>query len=285
MSSTSSNPHRPEPASRAILGGLSRYLYLTAQHLVDLGVVRSLRSAQDHFNRLTGTAGTKLVAEYRPGAARNLGRIPYAFYLTPAGGEAAQQVVGFLPPVVKSPPDWLYDYWHRMAFLDAQISLERWAERAGGRVVTAKAYFHPGGTRGVPVTTVPLDRGKPRLVIDGVFNLRGQDGNERLCALEIWMGLNTSEVLDRAARYCYALHASRKAIGAAFGYPSAVRVLFVFESEAGQRAVLARCGEVVGWDGYAPQFFFKTMASFKADPFDGWTEPVTGKQKPLYRIA
>ena len=273
---------RLTPTELAALEALARYRFLIPAQMMRLGVTASDRHLYVALRALSARTRAP-IGKLDFGALPGHGRLPVVYFLTRHGAELVEDLHGDGVPVAVPAHVRLFqrDYFHRLNTVDAHIAVRRWADRAGANLDLFDTYFDHGQTaeHGRPGarTRVALSTGRS-LVPDAVlaFTLAGVT---RVCAVEMVNGSRTARVEDQVGAYMHAL--AEGAIEAAYQAGHGVRVLLIFESEAGLELARARLAGRDALTRFASHFFLKTLSQLQADFVPGWRR-LNGERSDLF---
>lgn len=255
---------------------LNHYRYLTPPQLLRLGLVKDRFSVYKIVRRFS-YGKRPHIGKKDFGFIAGKGRLPQIFYLMPRGAETLAEAMRMDEEEVhglKLKPPFAQDYFHRMATVDFQIELDRFARRYDCQVPFFHTYFDTeGANRGTPpherlrrLTKVPL--GEYHLIPDAIFAVDDPDGKKHLFALEVYNGRDTKRVHRQLLKHLQAQ--AEGAIAFAYGLHLPYRVLLTFETENAMLAVINRIREDSRFTESEPYFAFNTLDAVKADFARGW---------------
>lgn len=273
---------RVTETEEGVLTVLATYRYLTAAHLLRLGVSGSKRHLYATLERLV-TRRPQLIGQLEFGVLPGKGRLSRFYHLTPAGAELLAAVPD--TPVVSVPSRvriFNSDYFHRLHCIDFHVALRQWADEAGATIDFFHAYYDPGTrtSRGGTHPKTRLTYKADTLVPDAVFAFTSSDGAHRLCVFEIYNGRRTDRVEKALSAYLPFLDAG--AIEDTHSYKHAVRLLIVFEDRQGEELVRARLSGRANFRAFADQLFSKSLAELHPDFRGGWRQFHHDNAVPLF---
>jgi Replication-relaxation len=267
----------------AILSELEVYRFLTPAQLLSLGVTRDKRHLYMTLSRLA-LRTPKIVVKLDFGALPGRGRLPVLYALAPHGAELLADATRRDPEEIHCPERirlFHNDYFHRVHCVDLHIAVRQWAARTGATIEFFDTYFDYGTAqdgRAHARTRIPLPQGA--LIPDAMFSFTTKGSPARLCALEMYNGMETGRVERQLAAYITAL--DNDAINTAYGYPHAVRVLCVFEHARGLELVRRRLSGTQEFRESDPHFFCKTLADARTDLHRGWQRIASEREVSLF---
>lgn len=271
----------------AVMEALRLYRYLTPKQLLRLGVT----ARKEHLYKTLKSisfGSRSYIAKLDYGVLPGVGRLPSLHYLTRKGAEALAEAlliplqdVGFPQGAVLINQD----YFHRINCLDCQIEISQWASTNNADVLSYDSYFDVTGanrsrTKDTRRAKTKIELNGFNLIPDAIFQLETEDGKKRLFALEVYNGMATKRVLGQLDKYRQAL--IQGVISDAFNYPSAPRIICIFEKPNELVSVQSRMKESSDFEKVIPYFFFKTLDDFKSGFHGGWLPLNGGAAKNLW---
>ncbi len=229
-----------------ILESLAEYRFLTNKQLVILGAAAHTNTVSVQAKRLReiGLLGTKDFS-----FTALVGKLDGIHYLTPKGArEVADLWKVDLAEIqyLKSNNTIFYrDYQHRINSVSAHIYLKKWLDKTDRQIVLFDTYFDKiGSSRNAEVTgqlkpKTQMSLGnKTTLTPDCIFMYETPSGQNVLGAIEICNGKETARIVAQVKKHLLAL--SEKAPQTKYKHDRANYMLFVFDHEPTQKAVIKR---------------------------------------------
>ena len=256
---------------------LARYHYLTTKQLVALDFCASQTTAAAIMARnMAGNRPFCRKVDYPPSPVR--GRLHSVYYLTKYGATRVIEELRLDPERVTYPkgkPPRLQDYWHRLAMIDFQIEVDKFAQRHSAELGFFHTYFDKqGANRGTPQggrlrALSKIEIGKEfYLIPDGVFLINAPDGRQYLFAVEVYNGRDTKRVLRQLGKHAYLL--DQGAVAAQYDLALPWRVLSIFEDKAAMKAVLNRAAALPELEAFTEYFAFSTLDMVRVDFARNW---------------
>jgi hypothetical protein len=264
----------------AVLDALAKYRFLTPTQMLRVGATK----AKPHLHKTLARLRSLKPAPVNMldfGRLPGVGRLSTVYFLTPYGGELVSEVRREEVSTPKHVRYFKHDYFHRLYCVDFHIAVSLWAQASDAQINFFDTYYERKAAAKTAnaffaKTRIVLSRGF--LVPDVIFSFSTNDGVERLCAFELWVGRNTAEIADRLFTYMRAL--SEEAIERAYDYPNNVRVLNVFVDERGLELVKNRVDGGLG--EFAPHYHFKTLEDVQSEFIEGWRQFGRSERVPLF---
>ena len=275
------------PTEFGILEGLRVYRFLTVPQMEKLGIGKQ-KGQITHVLPDMVRRNKPYIGRIVPGTLPKLGRLPNVYYLTEHGAMTIADAQMLDRDTVKYPKRVTMTsvhFWHRTRAIDCHIAVQKWAAQHHHRIDFYHDYFdYTGSNRSKTkapqqsVTRIAFSGGS--IIPDAIFQLTDDSNKTRLCALEMYNQNRPQRTFEKMLEYCHAI--SEHALINAFQYPSAPRILMIFELEAALTSHLARARQHPSLKDYHQFFFFKTLADFEGDFHTGWRTLNGGIWKDLF---
>lgn len=214
------------------LKALSIYRFLTLEQMTTLRVSDGVPGARTTMKALQQEISAEpLVDKIEGGSLPGLGRLPDVYFMTKAGAlmlaEADRIDIQEISYPVETPKVFGQDYFHRLATIDAHISLRNFCERYDIEVEFFHSYYmRKNEKNGERLSRVELGDGY--FIPDGIFALRLPNGRRYLFALEVYNGRDTARVLHQLTKHaqCFA----DGTISRKYGFQEVHQVLSIFSA-------------------------------------------------------
>lgn len=263
---------------KMILFALSEFQYLTALHMVRLGV-----SPSDNYCR---TLALELTRGKKPFIKKidfviqggGGGKKASLYHLTKHGAELLEEIAE--DKKIKYPKHFITDfslqYDHRINCIDFFVSLRLWVVQKGYKLEDFQYYFRQTGTnrnnkggRSLSENRLDIDKdGVGYIIPDGIFLVHRSETTPVFGVFEQHNGKDTGRIIEQVRRHCVALK---------YGIPSlrldvkhngeyvANRVFICFEQTGCMKATMKRLAQA---DDFKPFMQFFHFASLEEEnPF------------------
>lgn len=262
------NPHRA-------LEAFAIHRYLTAKHLVDLGIAASPTVARDHILKRHLKLGRyPLVKTKDFGRWPGIGRIPHIHYMTERGAKYLREFSDDPETPIRFPKggvQFTRDVFHRIAVIDCHIAIRKWAEANGYEItLTALYYDKQGAQRGRgQICDTRLEIGNMGFIEpDGIFCLK-KDDFELPVILEVHRFPDTGRITEQLNKHGFALHL--RAMKNKYSLSKDPILLSVHEHKHTMLSTQKRLTEAPGFEAFLPGFVFSTVEQVKTDITKGWS--------------
>jgi len=262
------NPHRA-------LEALAVHRYLTAKHLVDLGIAASPTVARDHILKRHLKLGRyPLVKTKDFGRWPGYGRLPHIHYLTERGAKYLREFSDDPKTSVRFPKggvQFTRDLFHRIAVIDCHIAIRKWAAISGFEITLTTLYYDKqGAQRGKgQVCDTRLEIGNMGFIEpDAIFCLKRGEIVIPLI-LEVHRFPDTGRIAEQLNKHGYGVHLG--ALNHKYDIRVNPIVLSVHEHERTLIGTRKRLAEAPGFEPFLPGFVFNTVEQVKADISKDWS--------------
>lgn len=191
------------------LDALATYQYLTTQQMVRLGlscsrshvIDRVLNGIRQEITDAPRQAKRRLIGRCVFGSVIGHGRLFDLYYLTKIGAETVAQRHGVSVSQLrypKRPPQFVRDYHHRVAFIDAHIALVAWAKTQRLTIIGFHRYFDCTQNR---VSNTFMSVAGVNLIPDGCLTVQTSQQQELVYYVEVHLGSRPAEIVKQLRQY------------------------------------------------------------------------------------
>jgi len=259
------------PSQVKTINVLARYRYLTIKQLTACGVGKSPDNIRNMvLYRLTKRPKENLVRyqEYF-GVSLNFGRLPYVYALTEHGAKAVAEINNIEIDKIRYPVgkiQYIQDFYHREAYIDFCIEVDKWAEQSEDReVLSFSHYFDKTGAnrKGLPMKSVNrifASEEIGEIEPDGLFFV-DTGTKKRALAVEVHNNTDTKRVIEQLAKHTHAINSG--VISQRFSHDKASFVLSVSMKPEQSALIVQRFLSVSDFSRFSVLFAFSDIETIK----------------------
>ncbi len=272
---------------------LSRYRYLNVNQMSYCGVGKNARDITNYtLYRLTKRPKDNLVfCQSYFGVSHSFGKMPYIYTLTKNGADRVAELMGVDFDQIRFPAgkvQYINDYYHRTAYIDFCIEVDKWAAQNENReVLSMTHYFDKNGANrlGKPsksVNRLSLSDEIGDIEPDGLFYIDTGE-KRRAFAVEVHNKTDTKRIVNQLARHTFAINSG--AISKHLNHDKASFVLSVSMTPEQKALVQQRVLTISDFERFNKLFVFSDIETIKAKGFELAFSHANGEFAPIFQTA
>jgi len=264
----------------SILEALGRFQYMTTKQLMQWGVTRNQRHLYAVLKEMEGKARSP-IQKLNFGVIAGVGRLHSIYHLTKNGAGILLEAGVDQVQYPRKSVTFTKDYFHRIGSVDIHISFEQWTKIASGHIKRFETYYDrtAKNARGYPVPKTSIHWESEKITPDLICEVVDAQNVSRLCAIELHRGKSMLRLDKQLKQYEEAVKVS--AIENTYDYPSAVRVLIIFDDIKAMATCIKRLAQSDFSPAFKNRLFLNHIDAIKSDLLNGWLSS-NGEQRKLW---
>lgn len=273
------------PVRYKALEALAKFRYMTARQFVAAGLSHSEGSVMRKIlPPLYRRARGKLIDFMELGFSPGRGCLPRVYFLTKHGAQIIADFERCDIADISFPEggmQYVRDFEHRKAYIDAVIAFHRWIEASGGEIIAERHYFDSTGSNRRGTTAhaqTRLELSDGFIVPDGLAYFEAF-GKRRAVAVEVHRHTDAKRCAEQLAKHMQAIRERR--VMDHFGHDTGSLVFSITTDEALSERIRARMLDVPGFrQFFAPAFRFAHIDGVREEYGRAWVR-ADGTAAPL----
>ncbi|MCW3159665.1 replication-relaxation family protein [Chryseobacterium oryctis] len=260
------------PSMEKILVNLGQFKYLTVSQMLRLDIMKGRRNLNRKLAELRQLS-KPLVQNLSFSVHPVEGKLEHIHFLTPYGAEQLREYYGNRFPVrypKSNSPVFGFDYFHRLAVIDFEISLRIFAEKNDLGIVFFTTYFDKVSTEKEKgyraASAIMIDRTK-YLIADAVF-MMNTPYREDLYACEVFLDSDVARVLSSIRQHLNVLASGKFSEQYKIDYGS--RLLCIFKHKNVMQKVMGKLYKDMDFKQAQKHILFKAADELDVEMFFDW---------------